>query len=274
MPEPESATMTRNDLGPYLRGTRESRGLQLDDLVSTTRISKNYLVAIESGDFEKLPNAAYVKGFLRLYAGAVGISGDDVIAIYDRTPAAPKEAEERPVVVKRGRVKPAGPGRWLLPLVLLILVVVSAIFLQEKDEKKAPAPAPVTKPQPVVQPVPLPPVQSAVSSAGTAVGGKPAVPPAPAVEPAPAASEQKPNGIFLKLKCNQDSSLNITIDDNLSQHYDLKSGDLIEWKAENSFVLDMGNAGGVEVEFNGKVLKPFGSPGAAAHVVLKADQVQ
>jgi cytoskeletal protein RodZ len=260
--------MTRNDLGPYLRETRESRGLQLDDLVSITRISKNYLAAIEAGQFEKLPNPAYVKGFLRLYAGAVGISGDEVIAIYDRTPVAPKEPEEKPVIVKSSRIKPSGRGRWLLPLVLLILVLVSAIFLQEKEEKKVPTPAPTTKPLPVVPPVAPPPVQSAVSSAVA----QPAAPPVPSAEPVPVVPDQK--GIFLKLKCNQDSSLNITIDDNLSQHYDLKSGDLIEWKAERSFVLDLGNAGGVEAEFNGKALKPFGASGASAHVVLKADQVQ
>lgn len=274
MPEPDSAMMSRKELGPYLRETREARGLQLDYLVSTTRISKNYLVAIEAGEFEKLPNPAYVKGFLRLYAGAVGISGDDIVAIYDRTDALPKEPEEKPVIAKKSRVKPAGWGRWILPLVLLLLVIVAAVFLQEKAEKKVPVPAPAVKPQPVVAPSPPPPVQSAVSSVGGGLGGQPGTPPVPAVEPVPAAPEQKPKGIFLKLKCNQDSSLNITIDDNLSQHYDLKSGDLIEWKAENSFALDIGNAGGVEAEFNGKVLKPFGAAGASAHVVLKADQLQ
>ncbi len=86
----------------------------------------------------------------------------------------------------------------------------------------------------------------------------------------PLVADTQQKGIFLKLKCNQDSSLNITIDDSLSQHYELKAGDVIEWKAETSFALDLGNAGGVEAEFNGKTMKPFGAAGVSTHVVLKA----
>jgi hypothetical protein len=57
----------------------------------------------------------------------------------------------------------------------------------------------------------------------------------------------------------------------ISQQYDLKAGDLIEWKADKVITLEVGNAGGIEAEFNGKPLKPFGQPGKSAHVVLKAD---
>jgi hypothetical protein len=77
-------------------------------------------------------------------------------------------------------------------------------------------------------------------------------------------------GIVLKLKVNQDSWLNITIDGAVSQQYELKAGDLIEWKGENVFVLDLGNAGGIEAEFNGKPLKPLGETGKPVHLVLKA----
>jgi hypothetical protein len=63
----------------------------------------------------------------------------------------------------------------------------------------------------------------------------------------------------------------MTIDGTISQQYDLKSGDLIEWKGEQVFTLDLGNAGGVEAEFNGKSLPPFGEVGRPAHVVLKAE---
>jgi hypothetical protein len=73
------------------------------------------------------------------------------------------------------------------------------------------------------------------------------------------------------LKVNQDCWLHITIDETVSQQYELKAGDLIEWKGERVFALDMGNAGGVEAELNGKPLKPFGAQGKTAHVVLKGE---
>jgi hypothetical protein len=72
------------------------------------------------------------------------------------------------------------------------------------------------------------------------------------------------------LKVNQDCWLNITIDNTVSQQYDLKAGDLIEWKGEKVFALDIGNAGGIEGEFNGRPLEPFGEQGKTAHVILKA----
>ena len=81
------------------------------------------------------------------------------------------------------------------------------------------------------------------------------------------------SGIILRLKVNQDCWLNITIDETVSQQYDLKTGDLIEWKGEKVFALDMGNAGGVEAELNGRPLKPFGGQGKTAHVVLKGEGV-
>jgi hypothetical protein len=94
------------------------------------------------------------------------------------------------------------------------------------------------------------------------------------VEPLPGNPESSTRGIFLRLKVNQDSPLSITIDDYPSQRYDLKAGDLIEWKADRQFTLDLGNAGWVEAEFNGKALQPMGQEGRPAHVVLKAEGVE
>lgn len=276
MPETNTAIRTGTPVGAYLRDMRESQGLQLDDVAKVTRISKNYLVAIEDGMFEKLPNAAYVKGFLRLYAGVLGLSGDEIIAMYDSTaasvtPVTPLSAE-RPQSKHVETMKTGGRNRWILPLLLLSLVLMAAFFLQEKDEKGGIRPPQTSsKPQVAVLPSPLQPVlSSAKVSREKAIEAA-----APAVNPASneliAGGEPRPKGVFLKLKFNQDSSLNVTIDDSISQHYELKSGDLIEWKAEKSFTLDLGNAGGVDAEFNGKPLKPFGAAGVPAHVVLKAD---
>ena len=93
-----------------------------------------------------------------------------------------------------------------------------------------------------------------------------ASPPAPA--PA-AAGAARPDGIILRLRFNQDSWLSITIDDSISQRYDLKAGDIIEWKAARSFVLDIGDGAAAEGELNGRPLKALGDPGKPAHVELK-----
>jgi hypothetical protein len=83
-------------------------------------------------------------------------------------------------------------------------------------------------------------------------------------------SDMPAQGIILTMKALEDGSLDITIDDTISQHYDMKAGDLIEWKADTVFTLNLENAGGVDAELNGKPLKPFGAKGVSVRVVLSA----
>ena len=75
------------------------------------------------------------------------------------------------------------------------------------------------------------------------------------------------------MKAVSDGKIHITIDGSVSQEYDLVAGDLVEWKAENAFMLDLDNAASVEGELDGVKLKPFGEQGRAAHLVLKADGI-
>jgi cytoskeletal protein RodZ len=247
--------------------------VELDDASRVTKIGRNYLVAIEEEQFEKLPNAAYIKGFLRLYAGFLSLSGDEVVARYERSlPAAVRPQvetqPERPGIEIMERAKLGGVGRWVIPTLLLGLVILAALFLSNGEEKqlRPSAPRPVT---PAAAPTPAAVVQPQHSSATTPVQGAAPV----AVEPLPAlpAGVKRPGGIILRLRFNQDSWLSITIDDSISQRYDLKAGDIIEWKGAQQFVLDVGDGGAVEAEFNGRPLKTLGEPGKIAHVVLKGE---
>jgi cytoskeleton protein RodZ len=269
-------------VGEYLKRVRESRGVQLDDASRVTKIGKSYLVAIEEGRFEKLPNPAYIKGFLRLYASFLSLSGDEVLQMYERSAPKPPpdQAEphiEQPHVEFMERAKIGGPSRWVIPALLLVLVIAAAIFLSDNEERPArptvPAPAPV-EPRPAPAPAPVAP-QAAVlpprSSAAPSPGAQPnpaAVSAVPATVTAPPA-DRKSSGVVLRLHFNRDSWLSITIDDSISQRYDLKAGDIIEWKGSKSFVVDVGDGGAVEGEFNGRPLKQLGEAGKPAHVELK-----
>lgn len=54
--------------GALLRRLRDSAGASVSDIAEVTNISRNYLRAIESQDFEALPAAVYVRGFVAEYA--------------------------------------------------------------------------------------------------------------------------------------------------------------------------------------------------------------
>jgi cytoskeletal protein RodZ len=262
-------------VGSYLREVRESRGIQLEEAARITRIGKNYLIAIEEELFEKLPNSAYVKGFLRVYAGYLGLPGDEIVAMYDKSLShqqiqPPSNiAKEEPYT--RKKVILSRPGRWLIPLLLMGAIVVAAYMSGGNREQTDKAlPTSVMQHQIKAMPVPVQPKRTSAAQhrdnlqviADSRNNQKPV-----------SGGGQHQSGIILRLKVSQDCWLNITIDDTVSQQYDLKAGDLIEWKADKVFALDIGNAGGIEAEFNGKPLKPFGEPGKTVHVILKGDGV-
>lgn len=256
-------------VGGYLRSTREAKALSLEDVAQGTRIGKNYIVALEKNEFEKLPSPAYVKGFLRLYAGFLGLSGNDLVSWYEKASLNP--ADEHAPQKKRFREPRSRSierkGRWAVTIFLLIVVALAAYFMEPPGNSQVRT---VAKPAVPVQPV-QPPVQPRISSALPVT-----VPPQSEVagkEALPVQAEKLPpgKGIFLRLKVNQDCWLNIDIDGEMSRQYYLKAGDLIEWKGDKYFALDIGNAGGVEAEFNGKAMKSLGEPGKPVHLVLKAE---
>jgi flagellar biosynthesis protein FlhG len=54
--------------GPVLRRIRLSRGVELEDISSITKINETYLRFIEENRYHDLPSAVYVRGFLLGYA--------------------------------------------------------------------------------------------------------------------------------------------------------------------------------------------------------------
>ncbi len=74
--------MTPSGIGERLRNARQTRGLSLEEIEAGTRIRRRYLEALEAEAFDEVPGPAYVKGFLRTYATYLGLSPDDLVALY------------------------------------------------------------------------------------------------------------------------------------------------------------------------------------------------
>jgi cytoskeletal protein RodZ len=96
------------DVGATLRRARNQRHLTLEQLSRATKISVSKLQALEDNDFERLPAAVYVRGFLRVYAHEVGLDPDDTVEQYMQhieEATARAETESLPVP------EPAEPAR-------------------------------------------------------------------------------------------------------------------------------------------------------------------
>lgn len=281
---PSATESAGSSPGAILRRCREFHGLTLEEASETTKIGISHLKALEDDLIREFANQAYLKGFLRIYATYLGLNSDDIARMYDKLFGVQGENQE-PVRVS---VSPARPTRRLIslkkmlfPALLLAVILITATFFK-------PAPAPVVRPPippavvaPVVQ---NPAVQAVLSSAQAKKADQESVPKKVekrAEEPSAvenAVSPKRPadtaKGFILKIKVTQNGTLSATVDGSDVQQYDLTSGDIIEWKAEKKVTLELSNAGGVDVELNGKPYKPLGPPGKPAYVELDADGIK
>ena len=78
---------------------RRNRGISLEQIANSTKISVRALEAIERGDFQKLPGGIYSTSYIRQYARAIDYDEMAILAVYhartgsaepsDATPGAP-----------------------------------------------------------------------------------------------------------------------------------------------------------------------------------------
>jgi cytoskeletal protein RodZ len=66
-------------IGTWLRRERELRNIDLVEVADRTRIPLQQLERLEDDRFAELPGEVFVKGYLRAYARAVGLSGEEVL---------------------------------------------------------------------------------------------------------------------------------------------------------------------------------------------------
>jgi cytoskeletal protein RodZ len=59
--------------GEKLRREREGRGVPIEAICETTKLSVRYIRAIEDGQFGEMPGGVFRRGFLRSYLDALGL---------------------------------------------------------------------------------------------------------------------------------------------------------------------------------------------------------
>ncbi len=190
---PEADT-SRLPVGQALRAQREQLGWSLPDVAAWLRIRLSYLEALESGQVGKLPGSAYALGFLRAYAGALGLDPEDMSR---RFRGETKDVNRKPElsfpapVPERG--VPAGA------IVLLGVLVVAGAYIgwyeftgHERRQVHTVPPVPqALLPYADTPAAPSPQVATVMPGSGQTPFPPPA---APAVVPRPAAPATAPSG--------------------------------------------------------------------------------
>jgi cytoskeletal protein RodZ len=246
-------------VGAHLRQLREARGVSLEEIARATRVNSSYLQALEADDHASLPVPVFTRGFIRAYCQALGEPPDQSLALYDgrgdaaASVATATHAASPPAATTPGRPSstprttsepaPRNRGPVLVSFVLLVVLGVALFALtlllqsgrESADDRRAARTPPRTAEAP--------------PSAAPAMSAAPAVPP-----PAPV-------GYRLVARAVETTWLRVRTEDGKTIEETIPAGQTREWFSKSPFTLTVGNAGGVNLEVNGKALPPLGASG-------------
>jgi cytoskeleton protein RodZ len=292
-----------NSVGAILKTERERQGLDTAEIAEKLCITQRYLRAIENDDLASLPGIFFYKSFVKQYAAALGVDETLLLPALDTLTqsAAPLPLPGHDPRYPKGRTEPP-PLRDLDPIVrdgnrryfpdtriglslaaLVGMVLATAGFYAWYDQAPQAAQPPVNAPQSIAQapasappqktdpvktepikndPVKTDPVKNEVKS-----------------DPAPAAMNVSAgadgvNHVMLSLSATEKTWLSIT-----SGGKQIFSGILEPSQTKTLTGLDaakmkVGNAGGLEVIWNGKPIGPIGPSGQVRVVVFTPDNFQ
>ncbi len=115
-------------IGNVFRETRNRRKVDLSEVEAATRIRVRYLRAIENEEWDVLPGGVYTRGFIRTYAGYLGLDGERLADDYRKSVEGGRKPE--PVATSTTAQSPARDwkmARGPLAVVVVLLIAIVAI---------------------------------------------------------------------------------------------------------------------------------------------------
>ena len=249
-----------DSIGEILRRAREERGWTLDEIASRTRINRKYLDAIERGDRESIPGGFFYKSFIRQYAGVVGDKdsrlADEIARILSaEEPVAPPEPDDHilkamaanPPPERLSKSRNVSAATYLV-LLILALAGSSGLYMwwHRGQQPHTTAETP-TEPKPEQKAeAPLMPQPVALS------------------KPPPAG----PGEIMLDIEAIEPTWFQVVSDGKTIFSGVLKPGESKTLAVKDGARMKVGNAGGIEVKFNGRPIGTVGTRGQIRTVVF------
>jgi cytoskeletal protein RodZ len=292
-------------IGEFFKQVRDTKGLTLDDVALKTRIHPDFLIALEEGNFTKLPDQVFAKGFVRSYARSLGLDEEDAMRRFEGSAGAfyEKQAEREVLRLKQAEDDRRKKTNRKVVLAAIAVALLGLVLLMSREHTSVvpPRPASDVEPPPIKSPVEksssssLDKIDSVVQNlekerpAGVTTAAAVTLPP-PAISTVtaiPTVREEVvsttsvrtdpllggPSGdglLALAIEALELTWVVVQVDNGSPEEALMRPGERVQWKASDRFTLTLGNAGGVRVELNGKEQGPFGNSGKVARdIVLK-----
>jgi len=282
-------------LGSLLRTEREKKGLSYEQVARITRLRQNVLEALEDEDWHKLPPPVFVKGFIKTYSEILGLDEKELLGLYETIfPAAP--APLKPLSEPTKNTK-----RNLFFLVLVACAIAVMVYLwkgyssrppkplgqkekvqkaesKETSDEKPPPPTPKSKEPGAVREQGLSATTSFLD--GELGHGEKSHELSAGDAPDPILLDDylfvdttgvtivPTEWLVLEGMVKSRTWIRIHIDDQQPKEYIFHPGSRIHWKARHGFNVLIGNAAGIEFEFNGKKIENLGDMGQIVRLRL------
>ena len=225
-------------LGAFLIQQRKEKGVSVQEISRKTKISVQFLEALEANELEAFPGETYLKGFLRSYAQALDIS--------------PELIQEKYKVYKDGLVEHKDVRQAIRDLGERSLDT-SLWFSIVRDKKKVL----------YWMAVPLVACLFAYLVYGFFYSSfiKETFYYTRSFSEAKQVLGLKDNHMYLLGKAMEDVWVSVASDQISEKQVNLKKGEQAVWKAKKNFLLKIGNAGGLELQLNDRPLGVLGKTG-------------
>lgn len=284
-------------MGSVLKAEREKRGLTVKDIERETSIRAKYLEALERGKYDALPGEVYVKGFIRNYAEFLGLDaeklvqeyreeiyGTDVEPIVQATPATTSIVNEHAPFSSGSdfheRVeKSHGKQAAFLLVAAIVLAFVGSIYYFFGDDPSAPKPqqtAQQSAPQkPQTQPPTVPAQQTqtpqtpAQNNQQQQQAQQPASVPAIGNTASASAGQSEVSAKFTG-RC----WMQVFVDGKNVYEGIAEPNQTMQWAGKDSVVITAGNAGAIDITYNGQRIGKLGKEGAVAEKKFSRGKVE
>ena len=258
---PETRLRTLNlmtSVGSILRKERESQQRAISEIAAGLCVTQRYLQAIEDDDTAGVPGLFFYKNFAKQYAAILGIDEGliqpalDAIKAPEDTPRGPEiRVPNRLVQATNRRHIPDISMGWSIVGLVVVLLGCSGIYAWWKRVPQGPAAGPV-----VQRTVPV----AMVSASAPSPAQPDAQTDAPLVTQS-AVQTGEATSVVLKLSATERTWLSVSSDGKEIFAGFLQPSESKTLTGLDRATMKVGNAGGIDVLWNGKSISPLGTRG-------------
>lgn len=123
-------------IGEFFKQVRETKGLTVDEVASKTRIRTDFVKALEEGNFAKLPDQVFARGFVRSYARSLGLDEEDAIHRFTQSAGAfyEKQDERERLRVRQAEEERKRQANRKAVAVAIGIAILTLVFLLSREQ--------------------------------------------------------------------------------------------------------------------------------------------